>query len=323
MEIFMQEYTFEKRDFSAIDKEVEAFNKIPREGIIDNFNRRIDLDYISNSDMIENMNSDHDFLLDVIHNQNLKVLRSYPRLFVNDPNMKSGEVSDKLFNVNGLDADDQNKAYRDYLKNTELVVYDKSTDEEFHIKTTGHLLAVYEVINEARRAKMLKQSIGHNVDLTAEFIADNVNCHVLGEPFGRYRSPWYYPVIGLKGVDWCIPGGRRVDEEMENLLNWYNNESADLHPLERAAIFHIEFIRIHPFADGNGRTGRLLVNYELVKNGYPTITIKATQRREYLEAINEAVMTGNATKMIDLLASRMQSRLRLYDQILSEDGQEQ
>ena len=93
---------------------------------------------------------------------------------------------------------------------------------------------------------------------------------------------------------------------MENLLNWYNNESTDLHPLERAAIFHVEFIRIHPFADGNGRTGRLLVNYELVKNGYPTITIKATQRGEYLEAINEAVMTGNATKMVDLLALQKQ-----------------
>lgn len=61
----MEKYTFEKRDYSNIDEQVNVFNTLPREGAIANFNARIDLDYISNSDEIEN---DHN-LLNVLHNK--------------------------------------------------------------------------------------------------------------------------------------------------------------------------------------------------------------------------------------------------------------
>jgi len=315
----MQEYKFERRDFTEIDRDVESFNKLPRGGIIDNFNRRIDLDYITNSDMIEGEHPKEQFLLDILRNPNLKVLRSYPKLMLNDKKLSSGEISDRIVNIAGMDKEEQDDTYKDVLRDTELVVFDTQTGEEYHVKTTGHLLAVNEIINQARKVKMIKQTIGKDVPLDAEFISDSVNAPLFGEKFGRYRSPWYFPTVGLKGVDWVIPGGRRVDEELENLLNWYNNESKDLHPIERAAIFHAEFIRIHPFPDGNGRTGRLLVNYELVKNGYPTITIKASQRSEYVDAINEAILTGNATKIVDLFKNRMESRLRLYNEILSEN----
>lgn len=315
----MQNYTFQKRDYSEIDRDVATFNKLPREGIIDNFNRRIDLDYINNSDKIENINSSENLVLNVINNPNLKVLRSYPKLAINNKNAKTGEISRKIVNISGMEKDEQINLYNDILKDTGLVVFDTQTGQEYYVKTTGHLFSVSEVINHARDAKTIKQTTGKDVELTAEFIADNINCHLFGEPFGRYRSPWNYPVIGLKGADWVIPSGRRVDGEIEELLNWYNHDSKDLHPIERAGIFHAEFIRIHPFPDGNGRTGRLLVNYELVKNGYPTITIKASQRQEYVNAINEAIMTGDATKMIDLVKSRMESRLRLYNEILSEN----
>lgn len=316
----MNNYKWENRDFTELDNNVDEFNKLPRVGTIDNFNRRIDLDYISNSDEIEGI-SPEKFLQDILKNNNLKVLRSYPKLVVNRKDVEKGQISDRVTNVSGMDKDDQEDVYKDLLRDTELVVFDTETGEESHVKTTGHLLAVAEVIKQARLAKMFKNTTGEDIDLTAEFIADNINCHILGEPFGRYRSPWYCPVARITGVDdWCIPGGRKVDEEIESLLDWYNNGSKDLHPIERAAILHIEFIRIHPFADGNGRTGRLLVNYELVKNGYPTITIKASQRGEYIDAINRAITTGDATMMVDLIKRRMESRLRLYKEILAEDG---
>lgn len=318
----MNNYTFEKRDFSKIDEEVTEFNKIPRGGIIDDFNSRIDLDYISNSDEIEGSAPDA-LLQSILANNNLKVLKSRPKLFVNDKSKPNGNISDRIVNVAGNDRFDNEKLFTDSLRDTNLVVFDTVTGEEFFVKTTGHLVAVSEVIKAARQAKEVKLKTGEDTPLTAEFIADSVNCHVLGEPFGRYRSPWFYPIVGLQGVDWCIPGGHRVDAEMESLLDWYNNGSKDLHPIERAAIFHAEFIRIHPFPDGNGRTGRLLVNYELVKNGYPTITIKASQRGEYVNALNSAILNGDATEMVDLVARRMESRLRLYKQILNENSMEQ
>ena len=173
-----------------------------------------------------------------------------------------------------------------------------------------------ETIRLAREAKQLKNETGKDTPLTHEMILDNIYSPMTEDNCGRYRSPWFFPIVGLKGVDWLIPGGHKVDGLMDELLDWYNNHSQDLHPIERAARLHNEFVRIHPLADGNGRIARLLLNYELVKNGYPTITIKATQRKEYVDAINESIMTGDITKMVDLITRRMHSRLNLYDSII-------
>ena len=63
---------------------------------------------------------------------------------------------------------------------------------------------------------------------------------------------------------------------MENYKQWCN-----LHPIVKACYLHGEFVKIHPFVDGNGRTARLLLNFELIKNGYPPVIIKNEDRVEY------------------------------------------
>jgi fido (protein-threonine AMPylation protein) len=76
-----------------------------------------------------------------------------------------------------------------------------------------------------------------------------------------------------------------VEKEMTNLIEWFN-ASENLHPLERAAIFHGRFERIHPFEDGNGRVGRFLINVILVNTGYLPLIIRKTQRASYLSALS-------------------------------------
>lgn len=73
-----------------------------------------------------------------------------------------------------------------------------------------------------------------------------------------------------------------IQPKMERLLEDYRNSTE--HIIPRLARFHIEFERIHPFIDGNGRTGRLLVNLELMKAGFPPIDIKFTDRIAYYNA---------------------------------------
>ncbi|MBI5917345.1 MAG: Fic family protein [Bacteroidetes bacterium] len=77
--------------------------------------------------------------------------------------------------------------------------------------------------------------------------------------------------------------------KMQDLLNWYR-ESIDsaMHPLEIAAKFHYKFVRIHPFDDGNGRVARLVMNYVLLKNGYPPVIIKSSDKKNYFLALNKA-----------------------------------
>lgn len=76
---------------------------------------------------------------------------------------------------------------------------------------------------------------------------------------------------------------------MYDLVNWYNEETNNSHltPIELAALFHYRFIRIHPFEDGNGRVSRLLMNYILLRDNYPMIVIRHTDKNRYLDALNK------------------------------------
>ncbi|MGE0792675.1 MAG: Fic family protein [Candidatus Woesearchaeota archaeon] len=78
-----------------------------------------------------------------------------------------------------------------------------------------------------------------------------------------------------------------VKTDMDLLLKWFD-ENKKLHPLILASLFHHKFEKIHPFADGNGRTGRMLANLILLKNNYPPLIIRKKNRTKYLNALSKA-----------------------------------
>ncbi|MBI3036483.1 Fic family protein [Candidatus Woesearchaeota archaeon] len=93
-----------------------------------------------------------------------------------------------------------------------------------------------------------------------------------------------------------------VPQEISKLVNWFNG-SKKVHPLQSAASFHAGFEKIHPFEDGNGRVGRLLINVMLVNNGYPPLIIRKTQRLAYLAAL-EAFDNGYEDKLRRFLVEK-------------------
>lgn len=78
-----------------------------------------------------------------------------------------------------------------------------------------------------------------------------------------------------------------VPQKMQELMAWYRENETE-HPVVLGAQFHYKFILIHPFDDGNGRVARLIVNYILMKHGYPPIVIKSAEKDQYLAALNKA-----------------------------------
>lgn len=110
-------------------------------------------------------------------------------------------------------------------------------------------------------------------------------------------------IIGAKEEP---PEAYLVPECMASLMTEYREKRQILHPVMAAAWFHLHFEKIHPFIDGNGRAGRLLLNLELMKNGYPSVNVKFSDRKLYYEAFD------NETAMIELLGGYVLEELERY-----------
>ncbi|MFW5704238.1 MAG: Fic family protein [Nanoarchaeota archaeon] len=79
-----------------------------------------------------------------------------------------------------------------------------------------------------------------------------------------------------------------IGADVKDLLNWFNENENKLHPFVLAMIFHHRYEQIHPFADGNGRTGRLLINLILLKLGYMLLMIQRKNRTLYQDSLQKA-----------------------------------
>ncbi len=107
-----------------------------------------------------------------------------------------------------------------------------------------------------------------------------------------------------------------IQPKIEELLESYRHSTEHIVP--KLARFHIEFEAIHPFIDGNGRTGRLLVNLELMKAGYPPIDIKFKDRLAYYKAFDGYHQKKNPEAMEKLFAGYLNKRLDEYLAMLTE-----
>ena len=108
-----------------------------------------------------------------------------------------------------------------------------------------------------------------------------------------------------------------IEAKMKSLLQTNDARKKELHPIERIALFHLDFEGIHPFIDGNGRTGRLLLNLDLIQNGYPPINVKFSDRKRYYDAFDAYYGDRTPTAMVDLIAGYVKERLDQYLEILN------
>ena len=110
----------------------------------------------------------------------------------------------------------------------------------------------------------------------------------------------------------------QIEPMMSALLADMDTLYHHLHVVEKAALFHLRFEAIHPFIDGNGRTGRLLMNLQLIKAGYPPVNVKFSDRRRYYQAFDDYARTGSPDMMTTLIAEYLEQRLQSMTDILSK-----
>lgn len=123
---------------------------------------------------------------------------------------------------------------------------------------------------------------------------------------GRYRTV----PVRIAGSTVIMPNALKVPELMSAFITWLHT-SHD-HPLTLAIDAHYKFVSIHPFVDGNGRTGRLLMNLLLMQAGYPPAIIPKEQRKQYIASIEKAQLGGSLTDYYALMYDAVGRSLDIY-----------
>ncbi|NBA77240.1 Fic family protein [Emticicia sp. ODNR4P] len=132
---------------------------------------------------------------------------------------------------------------------------------------------------------------------------------------GNYRNVG----VIITGSEHTPPEPFEVPFKMQELIDWLNENFSQENPIILAAVAHHEMAKIHPFADGNGRTARLLLNLILMKQGYPICSIKRTERPRYYEAMAEADK-GNYHPIVELVAENCAELFAVYVRIREESN---
>lgn len=128
------------------------------------------------------------------------------------------------------------------------------------------------------------------------------------ENAGSYRKN----KVLISGAIHIPPDPIFLDDQMKELIEWYHGEGKQMHAVDRAAILHSLFVKIHPFIDGNGRTARLLLNLELMKSGYVPVVIKKEQRLTYYQALDKSHVENDYTDFIQMISQLEKEALEFY-----------
>jgi len=193
------------------------------------------------------------------------------------------------------------------LRETDMVLRGLTIDKKplsHHLEAIGHKEAFDYVVSLVQQNEPLTERIIKEIHYLV--LADKK------EDRGVYRR---IPVT-IMGAAHEPVQPYLIQPKMEKLLSDYSND--ETHIVSRLARFHIEFEAIHPFIDGNGRTGRLLVNLELMKAGFLPIDIKFADRVSYYNAFDEYHVKHNLGAMEQLFARALNERLDFYISLRSK-----
>lgn len=189
------------------------------------------------------------------------------------------------------------------LAQTKLLIEDK------YFEGSKHLREIYEIVNHNKAFDFINHKIleGHELDESIvkdihEILMDNI------QQGGFYRNVDVY----ISGAQHIPPSPNeafsQIKEFYASLIGEFDNA------IVKAAYVHAEFVKIHPFIDGNGRTSRLIMNYILIQNGYLPISVSKDSKLKYYDALDLYAIENNLNPFMELIADLEEKRLNFYIQ---------
>lgn len=170
-----------------------------------------------------------------------------------------------------------------------------------HFEAINHKEAILFVEELVQKNERLSE---HDIKSIHALILKNIDA----KNAGKYRDI----NVLISGAEYKPVQAVDIPSKMQEFIEWYKKEHATLHPIELAARVHVNFVGIHPFTDGNGRSSRLLMNLELIKHGFPPAIIKVENRLEYYKALDTAHTTQNYEPFLELIHKVVEESFEPY-----------
>lgn len=176
------------------------------------------------------------------------------------------------------------------------------------------LREIYEVANHAKAFSFVKKYVAEGRPLD-EPTAKDIHALLMENILvgGVYRNV----EVRISGAGFKPPAPNEMFRQVKNFFADLPYRT-DLNPIELAAWTHAEFVKIHPFVDGNGRTSRMLMNYQLMAKGFLPVSIAKENRLEYFDALEAYAVGGDLKPFADMVAGLEETRLDEYLAIISE-----
>lgn len=178
------------------------------------------------------------------------------------------------------------------------------------------LREIYEVTNHSKAYEYVKKCVEKNEKLTEEKIKDIHQ--ILTENImqgGIYRNT----DVMITGASHTPPTPNEMYRQIQFFYEDLIKKEQEMSALELAAWTHAEFVRIDPFSDGNGRTSRLIMNYQLMAKKFLPIVIKVEDRINYYNSLDEYAITGNLQPFVQMIEELEEKRLDEINQIIKQE----
>ncbi len=238
-------------------------------------------------------------------------------------------------NANKLEIiDDFKETYENYLKRTPKTIIEKE-ESDFIIRFTynsnaieGNKLTLRETYfiikekqipsgappkdyNEAINGREAYNFIkNYKSKLTITFIEKLQ--YILTKNTGLlYPGVIRFFPVNIEGTDFRPPNEMKVKKLLKKMIKFYYDNKNKIHPFVLACLIHAQFVEIHPFEDGNGRTGRALMNWILMEAEYPKIFIPVKSRQQYYQAIdfhNDKKYKKYCNQIFDIVVSQLKDK---------------
>lgn len=184
--------------------------------------------------------------------------------------IRKNYIIKNTYNSNAIEGNTLTEMETRVILETGITVAKKTLRE--HLEVKNHAEAI-EFIENLKNEKLSE----YHIKSIHSIILDGIDRNNAG----RYRAI----NVEIVGATHPVTPNFLIEEQMRELLKWYHSKEITIN---RIIEFTCKFINIHPFIDGNGRTSRLLTNLELLKLGYPPITILTTDRLEYYQVLDKS-----------------------------------